>query len=701
MCMGGDAYHDELMSMFMDFSDRRAEAQTLWETRKKVAKWRAEGEAAGAKEWWLLALQGFTAKHLAKWEQFVAAFFPDNKVEGPSTVELTRGNPVTDNEWHLEPGLKLRPLEILDYVKRWDMQSATTAMVIRMKLPTRVDRLARFQKESAETWTLAAQGMRWLKDVMGQHDFYSKYKPTSLRGVVKLAELGENLAHAAVHELSRESLAAGPRFDDLRHDLLKLIERQPRQLVPLLPVAKQWKHLMPDVPFKLNEGSKVSSLSGFKCGVLVRIIKEFDVLEDPPQLKRAKARNTPAYHLFGMNQSRAQELEANISAIFQLVRLFRDYEAVKRFVGAAGHDWSLKGVHDAGQFALPKESNWSQPAWASKCLRVPEMVQHAGFFGQLDEHGFDPKNTRELKRDVVLCGYPAATPGFEALLHACADAGLSPSSYRSHLKFWQGLKPRNADYLPDVVVNGAEVGLDDQWQFTKLKAGDFRGPLLGVLTGCCQHLEGAGRESAISGVSDPNAGFYVVTRNGVVMAQCWAWRNSTNGVVFDSWESIYRDEVCINAFAELIKVAAQRLVQVDNSVQGVFLGSTSSGVTAQVAQAMDISGKAEEYQTQTLAKDGYYDGARHHLLAGTTVAGSLVPKNEDVFLNLDELATQIVADVEERNDGTYADLEAYLMDAPARQVRELLHHPHLSPANRMRIWDLTPRRREEFARMWE
>ncbi len=56
-----------------------------------------------------------------------------------------------------------------------------------------------------------------------------------------------------------------------------------------------------------------------------------------------------------------------------------------------------------------------------------------------------------------------------------------------------------------------------------LDANDERQIMLGVLTACCQRLDGTGEPCMIEGLINPDSGFLVFERGSKVLAQSWVW----------------------------------------------------------------------------------------------------------------------------------------------------------------------------------
>lgn len=358
------------------------------------------------------------------------------------------------------------------------------------------------------------------------------------------------------------------------------------------PPVVQWEKLFGVPP---QQGLTLSPLDGFKVGVFRKLCRMMKL--DPTQQVMGDL--------------------GNAQPLFNLVRLFGDEEAIRRFVAARGYKWSAKGLHDAGQFNLASRRGWTPAKWAPLCLRHPEVVQWVSDFRKLEAAGVFPKTLAEFRRERLKLGYPDIRDGFEELAGHCLDNGLTGEDFTTYQDFWSKVNMKPAEFLPHIEVNGPELGLPKGWRFTKLRATDFRGPMLGQLTGCCQHLMGAGRASAEHGVTSPFSAFYVVTHEGKVIAQAWAWLNAVDGLVFDSIESKVRDYNDLKPVFMLFEEASKRVLRAPLGVKGVYVGATSSGITAQYLTYLRSERRLPTAgQHAPVDAAGYYDGLAHIQVEG-------------------------------------------------------------------------------------
>ena len=91
-----------------------------------------------------------------------------------------------------------------------------------------------------------------------------------------------------------------------------------------------------------------------------------------------------------------------------------------------------------------------------------------------------------------------------------------------------------------------------------LAAGDLVGPLLGVITGCCQHPHGVAYESALHGHVNSNGRFFVFRHNGEIVLQSHVWKEGST-VVFDSLEG--KVSRFGSAARKIVERVARRLIE--------------------------------------------------------------------------------------------------------------------------------------------
>jgi hypothetical protein len=191
--------------------------------------------------------------------------------------------------------------------------------------------------------------------------------------------------------------------------------------------------------------------------------------------------------------------------------------------------------HDFGQYTLPRNDRWNIGVWRQLLAHHAGKGQHLLRLAPVIEArlGRPPKTLREAEEISNLITYPRAAEN-HALAQLSREAGLSDEEFEDYLEFMASSN-KLAESCPHLRLNGAELG-DEMLVFEKLGSDDPLGPMLGLFTGCCQHLHGAARACAKHGATKPEGAFYVLRRGKRILGQSWAWRTGKT-LVFDSWES--------------------------------------------------------------------------------------------------------------------------------------------------------------------
>lgn len=413
-----------------------------------------------------------------------------------------------------------------------------------------------------------------------------------------LARVSASLRWSLLHKIeerpsrSRTAFAAKPPLGlrDLNWAQYAKALRSPAVRMEMLPPSLQWEALV-GLP---APRARVPAMPGVKISTLKALLNLAE-LSTPESVKADRG---------------------NILPILNLVRLFGDEQSIRRYVTATRHTWDRKGLHDAGQFTLA-DRGWTPSKWAPLCLRHPQAVKHAGEFPALESKGVIPRSWSELQAAVLRMGYPECEPGMESLREVCLRDKLSPLVFKETQAFWKKAELPLADFMPFVAVDSAELGLTPGWRLTRLLRDDFRGPLLGHFTGCCQHLSGAGSSCAVHGVQSPFSAFYVVTFKGQIFAQSWAWRSRTGAVVWDSVESRPASDEEVGVIAQLYLEASTRMVGGALQVPAVLMGDSSSGLTERVLRALRARKPGAVAASEQMADYcEYRDGHHQRCIAG-------------------------------------------------------------------------------------
>ena len=193
-------------------------------------------------------------------------------------------------------------------------------------------------------------------------------------------------------------------------------------------------------------------------------------------------------------------------------------------------------IHDAG-------INLTPPRWADKeeigralwkhrnnKKEFLEMFCRAGNKGvQLLGQGLKFK---EVIRELQAMTY--GDPSNPELSKECAQLGISEEDYEEIKDRWERAmkaqqKTGARESIPgvNIEVRGLRV--------RRLDKQDPAGLFLGNYTECCQHILGAGHSCARHGMESPDGAFFVVEKDGQIIAQSWAWRKG-RVLVLDSIE---------------------------------------------------------------------------------------------------------------------------------------------------------------------
>ena len=237
-------------------------------------------------------------------------------------------------------------------------------------------------------------------------------------------------------------------------------------------------------------------------------------------------------------------------------------------------------LHDFGQFNLPRHGVWDIGAWrkllahhSGKGLNILHLAPRIE--AQL---GRPPLTLEEAEQTAVQCIYAQAAK-FPELATLCHTYKRSEEQFEDYVRLLARAKKK--DHCPDVKVTMP----DSVYAIERLQPGDPKGPLLGVITNCCQHLHGHADECARAGFTHPDASFYVVKRQGRIIAQSFAWRTKTS-LVFDSFETLSSDydNLCLPC----LKAVAAKALELDETLQDVRLGTGGGTPSLDLPEAKPV-----------------------------------------------------------------------------------------------------------------
>ena len=295
-----------------------------------------------------------------------------------------------------------------------------------------------------------------------------------------------------------------------------------------------------------------------------------------------------------------------------LARVFGRLGEVQRFAAQVGVTLDADGIHDLGQFT-PPSGRFDAVGWRRLVFKHPvATLARASQWADVErELGRVPTTLVELRTVAARLLYAGIETRRDlAVATVAAKHGLGQQHFEAYRALMRGpLKGWEA--VPAVRVTGAQVGLEGDWLLRQLAADDPLGPLLGVVTNCCQHLHGAARACAQAGVHSPHAAFWVVEYRGQVIAQSWVWRATTDQLVLDSIEGL--DTAYVEGVAKLVQAGARQALG-RLGITGVRLGNTHDGLTAAVAQV--LGGPKCPEAVVMADPTGYADGRRQRAIPG-------------------------------------------------------------------------------------
>lgn len=129
-------------------------------------------------------------------------------------------------------------------------------------------------------------------------------------------------------------------------------------------------------------------------------------------------------------------------------------------------------------------------------------------------------------------------------------------------------KPKKEERIADISL---EV---DNYKIYKITSDNYKGLFLGEYTNCCQHPRSVGSSCAFHGMFSPYGGFYVVEKNGDIVAQSWCWVNEDNIFVFDSIEVLNNNDIKIfTIFKKLAKELKKHYFNYKHICLGSYAGA--------------------------------------------------------------------------------------------------------------------------------
>ncbi len=223
----------------------------------------------------------------------------------------------------------------------------------------------------------------------------------------------------------------------------------------------------------------------------------------------------------------------------------------------------------------------------------------------------DESNPFDLfKKAQLLARYnsKALDPKYQEMTTSFLNHNISEEYLNPSLAFMESPHTtiKSEDFLPNIKVEKTvlEGSTPVNYTFERIQPGDYRAMFLGQLTDCCQSIGDHSERCVQDGLTKPSSSFYVLSRNGKIIAQSYAWISRDDNIVFDSIEvfkygaegdSIYSDitqEMAILLSKEIVKSTFKEINPLDHSiiekpVHRVLLGT--GGGTPTVFKSINAS----------------------------------------------------------------------------------------------------------------
>jgi len=273
------------------------------------------------------------------------------------------------------------------------------------------------------------------------------------------------------------------------------------------------------------------------------------------------------------NSASEAERESNLLAAYNLVRVFRDFQTLKRWLKVSGQEYTAMGIHDS--FV---ESKWADKVsnlrqWVTLLNRFPDLSWSIGAAPLFEkEYGRMPNSKKEFVNFVAGLDYKVTTPLEREVSGIASRFKLSEGDFKDYVKFFKKTSLKPASMIPAVEAS------TEGYRMVKLDDYDKVGPFLGLATNCCQHLHNAASSCAKAGYKDPEAGFYVVYKGDKIIAQSFVWRAKDGSFIFDSIEGFMGYEEIV---AKLYQDVSRKLIG-KLGIHRVLVGDTNYGITRRV-----------------------------------------------------------------------------------------------------------------------
>lgn len=244
---------------------------------------------------------------------------------------------------------------------------------------------------------------------------------------------------------------------------------------------------------------------------------------------------------------------------------------------------SLKVVHDLGSDVSISVTNpsWSKDKWVPLLKAHPELLAHSSLFSSYEKSKGVPRTKVEFISNLSEFKLKEADPLYSKFASYCLELDLDKEEYSKAKATLRRLKPKEScDLALDDFVQ-------DHYKAHVLKPGDFRALLIGIETGCCQHIvDGFASNCAQFSYSSSEGGVFVIDnlKTGKTLAQSFIWKGDCEEktLVIDSVESIF----CRKSAPLIAKIYSKAIEQWLLKGFKVYFSSASCGLTSEVLRLL-------------------------------------------------------------------------------------------------------------------
>lgn len=218
-------------------------------------------------------------------------------------------------------------------------------------------------------------------------------------------------------------------------------------------------------------------------------------------------------------------------------------------------------------------------AWNQFMFNNQHVARYAGF---VTDGMPVPKSVEAMNKIVFMAEYNSDN---YLLSVAAARNKLNKSTFNEYASYIAGSPHKTYEMLPGVYLNGNDHECPG-YSIEKLEYNDPTALMIGLETDCCQHLDGHNSASAKHSWTEPSSAVYVLKKDDEIIAETWAWRNTEDGVVFDSIEA--KGGISVKAATILFSALAHSIVG-KMLIKNVYIGKTNYGITDEIRRTICIS----------------------------------------------------------------------------------------------------------------